>query len=97
MIRILIVALFLTLLISGPAQATGAHVPRPNPRIKIPAPIEGNLIIYRVGFTQCSMFLSDEGMAKGTVQPSCILLPIHEVPEKGFEFEIIDVISTTGD
>jgi hypothetical protein len=41
------------------------------------------------------MFLSDEGMAKGTVQPSCVLLPIHEIPEKGFEFEIIDVITTT--
>jgi hypothetical protein len=79
------------------AAAEGAKVPLPNSGIKIPAPIKGNLIIYRVGFTQCSMFVSDEGMAKGTVQPSCVLLPTHEVPEKGFEFEILDVITTTGD
>jgi hypothetical protein len=97
MIRVLLAALFLIVPISVSAQAAGPTIPRPNPRIKIPAPIKGNLIIYRVGYTQCSMFVSDEGMAKGTVQPSCVLLPIHEIPEKGFEFEIIDVIVTTGD
>jgi hypothetical protein len=90
---------FIAILLMTISFSVAAHAdaPRPNPSIKIPAPIKGNLIIYRVGFTQCSMFVSDEGMAKGTVQPSCVLLPTHEVPEKGFAFEIIDVITTTGD
>ncbi len=96
MIRILMAALFLIIPISLEAQA-GPTVPPINSRILIPGPIKGNLVIYQVGFTQCSMFLSDEGMAKGTVQPNCVLLPHHEVPEGGYEFEIIDVIKTTDD
>jgi hypothetical protein len=43
------------------------------------------------------MFFSDEGMAKGTVAPNCVLLPDHVVPEGGFEYEILDVITTTED
>ena len=96
MIRLILAGILLVLPLCVSASANPT-VPRPNRTIRIPAPIDGNLVIYRVGFTQCSMFLSDEGMAKGTVQPSCVLLPLHEVPEKGFAFEIIDVISTTDD
>ncbi len=96
MIRSILAGVLLVLPLCVNANAE-PNIPRPNNTIRIPAPIEGNLIIYRVGFTQCSMFLSDEGMAKGTVQPSCVLLPIHEVPAGGHRFEIIDVISTTGD
>jgi hypothetical protein len=89
---------FIAILLMTISFSVAAHADTPRPNvIKIPAPIKGNLIIYRVGYTQCSMFLSDEGMAKGTVQPSCVLLPILTVPIKGFEFEIIDVITTTGD
>lgn len=88
------ILLVLSLCVTANAEPT---IPRPNNTIRIPAPIEGSLIIYRVGFTQCSMFISDEGMAKGTVQPSCVLLPIHEVPAGGYRFEIIDVIKTTDD
>lgn len=96
MLRFLIAFVLLTLPLCLSAQA---DVPKVNTTIKIPAPIKGNLIIYRVGFTQCSMFVSDAGMAKGTVQPSCVLLPTHEIPlvKGGFEFEIVDVITTTGD
>ena len=96
MLKILIAAIFLIIPISAIAQ-TKPVVPLPNPEWRIPAPVKGNLIVYRIGLTQCSMFISDEGMAKGTVAPSCVLLPSHEVPEGGFGFEILDVISTTDD
>lgn len=92
---------FIAILLMTISLSVAAHAetPRPNTTIKIPAPIKGNLIIYRVGYTQCSMFVSDAGMAKGTVQPSCVLLPPHALPadREGFKFEIIDVITTTGD
>jgi hypothetical protein len=91
----LLVALLLVLAPSlGEAQA---QIPTISTKWKLPAPIKGNLVIYRVGFTQCSMFFSDEGMAKGTVAPNCVLLPDHVVPEGGFEYEILDVITTTED
>lgn len=90
--------LLVTLLLLTPTVALAqTKTPRPSTKWKLPAPIKGNLIIYRVGFTQCSMFFSDEGMAKGTVAPNCVLLPFHEVPEGGFDFEILDVITTTDD
>lgn len=92
MIRLLAIFL-LTISFSVAAHS---ETPRTN-LIKIPAPIKGNLIIYRVGYTQCSMFISDEGMAKGTVQPSCVLLPLGLIPHGGFNFEVLDVIKTTGD
>lgn len=94
MIRLLVTFLLLALPLCLPAQA---DVPKVNTTIKIPAPIKGNLVVYRVGHTQCSMFISDAGMAKGTVQPSCVLLPTREIPlNGGYKFEIIDVITTTG-
>jgi len=96
MIRSILAGILLVLPLCINANAEPS-VPRPNNTIRIPAPIKGNLIIYRVGFTQCSMFVSDEGMAKGTVQPSCVLLPLNEVPAGGHRFEILDVIITTGD
>lgn len=96
MIRLIFASMFLVLFMCATATADPYITPT-NTSIRIPAPIKGNLVIYRVGYTQCSMFLSDEGMAKGTVQPSCILLPPLLVPAGGFRFEVIDVITTTGD
>ena len=96
MIRSILAGILLVLPMCMSASAE-PNVPRPNNTIRIPAPIKGNLIIYRVGYTQCSMFVSDEGMAKGTVQPSCVLLPLGLAPVGGFKFEVIDVIVTTGD
>ena len=67
---------------------------------KIPHELEGKLITYRVGYAQCSMFLSKEGMAKGTVAPSCVLIPTWIAAQggpKGLPFEILSVIETMGD
>jgi hypothetical protein len=96
MVRSILAGILMVLFVCTTAGAE-THVPRTNTSIKIPAPIKGNLIIYRVGYTQCSMFVSDEGMAKGTVHPSCIYIPMGLVPVGGYKFEVIDVIETTGD
>ncbi len=96
MIRLILVSALLVLSLCVNANAA-PNVFQLNNTIRIPAPVSGNLIIYRVGFTQCSIFLSDEGMAKGTGAPSCIVVDYHGVRESGFEFEILDVISTTDD
>jgi hypothetical protein len=64
---------------------------------KIPVPLKGRLIIYRVGVSECHMFVSGEGMAKGTVPIHCVLLPGTLRIEGGYPFEILHVIETTDD
>ncbi len=88
---------FPLLFIRPPVSVAGtrAEIHRPRTDVLLDAPIKGNLIIYRVGYTQCSIFFSDEGMAKGTVAPNCVLLPFHLVPEGGHPFEVLDVVGTT--
>lgn len=68
----------------------------------IPSKLDGVLIVYRVGFTQCSMFISNKGMTKANVIPECTLLPAYAMSsdlldESGYPFEILYTIPTAHD
>ncbi len=71
--------------LAGRAYADPAGwVPSPDPPIqKIYIPdVEGELVIYEMGYTQCSIFFIGVGMAK-TAPVSCVLLPTYITAQSG--------------